>query len=144
MKPEDSESITHALPRIASSWTRRTDQLLLERFGIGVAQYRILALIKPESALGQAQLARALRQTEPAVSRQIALLADRGLLVSHVNPHNRRQHVAMLTPKGAHLLSAVEAVLAQHTSSLLAGLSPKQRKQLGELLALLDVAPAGE
>ena len=143
MKPENSDSVTQVLPRIATHWARQTDQLLLERFGIGVAQHRILALLRPDTARSQAQLAHTLRQTEPAVSRQIALLAGRGLLISQINSQNRRQHLAMLTPKGAHLLAAVEAVLAQHTESLLARLSLKQRKQLGELLALLDISPVG-
>ena len=137
---EPKNAIAHVLPHVANMWERRADQLLQEQFGVGVAQHKILVLLAAEPGLGQAQLARHLGQTEASVSRQVRLLAERGLLASKINTRNRRQHLAILTAKGAHIVEAAEAALAKSTDLLLVQLSPKQHKQFAELLAGLHAS----
>lgn len=122
---------------VASVLHRQIDQILQERLGIGLSQFKMLALIEWRPGVTQRELANNLGQTEASISRQIGVLVNKGLLVSHVDPAERRRHLAALSTKGAKLLLAAHEVLATAYEPMFAHLNPREKEQLQKVLARL-------
>lgn len=134
---ESSKAIPHLLQHIAAMMLRQSDQVLQERLGIGISQLRILTILEQESNVRQRKLADHLGQTEASISRQIKLMAEKGYLTAGVNPKSRREHLAILTPKGLKITQAAREVLAEHGRPLAEMMGEKRQKALQELLSLV-------
>lgn len=130
-------SIGYLLEHVPSVLHRQSDQVLQERLGIGLSQHKILAMIEWRSGTTQRELADYLGQTEASVSRQVGLLQQKGLLVSRVDPAERRRHLAALTPKGVRITRAAQETLDSFHASMIAHLGSKKQGQLQTILMAL-------
>lgn len=137
MNEGNDASVVDLLQQVADSAQRRTDQVLQERLGIGLAQYKIMALLLREPLPNQRAIADVLGQTEASISRQIKLLASRGLAIVKIDPFERRRRAPVLTAKGVRLTRAAQELLIHQQQTLFASLSNKQQTQLQTLLATM-------
>lgn len=131
------ESNGRLLQHIVTLLNRDMDQILLEQFGVGLAQYKILVTLQEQPHVQQRVIADTLAQTEASVSRQIKLLQEKGLLHAAQNPDNKREHLAELTYKGEQVVTAAAEALKGFEAKFFEGLSEKQMQQLHELLSAL-------
>ena len=131
---EPRSAVSYLLSHTASIMHRQSDQVLQERLGIGMSQYKILMLLQNQANVQQRALADALGQTEASISRQTKLLCDRGLLAVTVNPDSRREHITVLTPKGHKVIIAAREVLDTYHDPVFGALGEKQQQQLLEVL----------
>jgi DNA-binding MarR family transcriptional regulator len=76
-----TDTIGYMLQHTASIMYRQSDQVLQERLGLGMSQYKILMILHEKPQIRQRVLADQLGQTEASISRQIKLLVERGMLV---------------------------------------------------------------
>src|SRR5256885_1805371 len=76
-------------------------------------------------------------KTEASVSRQIKLLHERGMLLTRINPAERRQHITEITAKGFKVAEAARHLMGQHLTPKLSKFSEKQIQQLIETLTVL-------
>lgn len=136
---ETQQAINYLLQHVASVLEKQLDQALQEQLGIGIAQYKILTTLETSPELEQHAIAKHLAQTEAGVSRQVKLLAEKGLLQSEVNIRSRRERLAALTPKGIKMVQAGRGIVAHYNSALYSSLPDKQQKQLAELLITLHM-----
>jgi len=113
---------------------RQADQVLQERLGVGMSQYKILSTLQDRPNVQQRFLADSLGQTEASISRQVKLLVERGMVAVQVNPKNRREHVMVLTAKGVKVAQAAHDILAGYHNPAFQLLSEKERQQLGSIL----------
>jgi len=127
----------YALQRLASDTHKYIDQMLLERLGIGVSQLRILHVVQSLDSAGQRAIGTKLGQTEASISRQIKVLTQKGLVQTRINPKNQRERLVSITAKGTRLTEVADTDLDRSMQAVLQPLSPKQQKQLGELLNML-------
>jgi DNA-binding MarR family transcriptional regulator len=134
---EPISAIPYLLQHTATMMLRQSDQVLQERLGIGMAQMRILAMLEHDPNARQRQLADRLGQTEASISRQIKLMAEKGYITVGLNPKSRREHRAVITPKGAKIIEAAEEVLALYHHPIDEILGEKERKALAETLVAL-------
>lgn len=116
---------------------RQYDAALQKQLGIGMAQFKILMILRRLPSPQQSKLAECLGQTEASISRQIKLLAKDGLLEVTVSPENRRQHLAHVTPKGATLTAKALEVMREYSQPVFAALSDEQQTQLQTCLQIL-------
>lgn len=130
----EENTIGYLLQHLAQMLQRQCDQMLQERLGIGIAQYRILTMLHMLPGAQQRKLADCLGQTEASISRQIKVLHDRGMLVAHVNPKERREHIATLTARGVKLCETARDTLADYYQPMLSNFGEKQRQALIEML----------
>ena len=130
-------SIGYLLQHTASILTRQSDQVLQERLGIGMSQYKLLMMLQNSPNTQQRKLAECLGQTEASISRQIKLLCEKGMMTIKVNPKSRREHIAVLTPRGSKMTDAASDVLEQYHGPILDQLSEKQQQQLIEMLTVI-------
>lgn len=132
---ESSVSVLdYLLQHVASTMHRQSDQVLSERLGIGMSQFKILRILQQEPGIQQRVLADRLGQTEAGVSRQIKLLVGKGLLLVEVNPESRREHLTLLTAKGTKITDAAQEVVLEYHGPVFEQFNQKQQKQLCELL----------
>lgn len=130
-------SIGYLLQHTAGILARQSDQVLQERLGIGMSQYKILMMLQRNPNVQQRKLAECLGQTEASISRQIKLLCEKGMMVIKVNPKSRREHITILTPRGNKMTDAASQVLEQYHGPILEQLSEKQQQQLIEMLTVI-------
>jgi DNA-binding MarR family transcriptional regulator len=105
------------------------------------AQVASLMRLKQAPA-AMSELARHLGVSLPTVSRSIDVLADRGWVERWIDPSNRRQTIARLTPEGRRVTAAMKRQSERHVAALLAPLTPPQRAQVRASLDVLkDVLP---
>jgi DNA-binding MarR family transcriptional regulator len=116
---------------------RQSDQMLQERLGIGMSQYRILLMVEHNSNVSQRSIADNLGQTEASISRQVKLLHEKGMLITRVDPSERRRHITTLTTKGMKITLAARDVLEQFYEPLAQGITVKEQEQLYAALTRL-------
>ncbi len=102
------DTIPYLLQHISSVLDRQFANELEEQTGITLSQLRVVeALIQQPYSL-QRSIAEFLGQTESAISRQIAILEERGFVVRKKNPNDSRQRIIALQPSAKKI-----AVVAQ-------------------------------
>lgn len=129
-----TNTIGYLLEHVADVLHRQSDQVLQERLGIGLSQYKILVMLLEQPGVEQRRLADSLGQTEASISRQVKLLQDKGMVTTHIDPEERRKHLATPTVKGVKLAEAAGDVLTQFQAPVLAGLNEKQQRLLLQML----------
>lgn len=105
--------------------------------GISAPQFGTLLLIEANPDISQSAVAEALRFDRSTLVQIIDRLEDRGLVVRHVSPTDRRSHALRLTDEGVAELAKLKQLAAQHEADVAAGLSDPERAQLIALLAKL-------
>lgn len=134
---DTSQQLAQQLHNFSALLARESDQILQERLGIGLSQYKILAAVEHNPRAQQRQFAIELGQTEASVSRQVKLLLKNGLITSKRNPNNRREHLTELTAKGVRVTEAAHQSLANYYRVFTGQLSPRQQEVLTGLLSEL-------
>ena len=107
-------------------------------YGLTPRQFRLLALLGDQGAIGQSELGAAVGADPSILVTMLNPLEDDGLISRERDPSDRRRHVVTLTPAGeAHLIRAAQAQ-REAEDELFDVLDDGQREQLRELLLLLQ------
>jgi DNA-binding MarR family transcriptional regulator len=138
MRYEDQpEGVGYLLQHVASTLQRQSDQVLQERLGIGISQYKILTMLQERANASQRQIADNLGQTEASISRQVKLLQEKGMIIMQVDPEEKRKHMMRATPKGIKITVAARETLNQYIEPMLRVLGGKEREQFIKTLQVL-------
>ena len=133
------------LPYRLSVLSNRVSQdiarLYAERFGLGITQWRILAVLGRYPDLSATEVAERTAMDKVAVSRAVAALLDAGLLRRRAHGADRRRSVLELSARGYRIYDEIAPLALAFEQRLLAGLAPGERRTL---LALLDKLDASE
>jgi DNA-binding MarR family transcriptional regulator len=136
----NNDTIPSLLHQVATQLDSHCNQILQERLGIGMAQFRILLVLQELNGRPQRNIANSLTQTEASISRQVKLLRAKGLVESRISQQNKREHLLFLTEKGDHLTDRATEILNDHLISRFEILSEKDQTQLrAHLLKLISV-----
>jgi len=139
-----THTVAYLIDHLAAQLAKQSDQVLQEQLGIGLSQFKILWMLETEPRTTQRDIASNLGQTEASISRQVKLMLADGLLHSLRNPQDHREHIMVVTPKGARLTAAGTQVLERYHRPTFAALSDKQQEHLRASLESLhrQVCPA--
>jgi DNA-binding MarR family transcriptional regulator len=107
------------------------------RFGLKVPEWRVIAVIAEEGAATQAALVEATQMDKMTVSRAVAALAGRGLLMRD-RAADRRTRALSLTPAGGTLYAEIAPMALGIEAELLAGFSAADRAQFMALLQRIE------
>lgn len=127
--------LQEAVMRLKSAFERASNKQLVDKVGYGISHFRLLKAIAHHSAPTQQAVASELGQSEAAVSRQIKLLIEDGLITIKVNPKNRREHILGITSKGQSKARSAKKIMKVHLHDLLVGLN---KKTLAEAVKALN------
>jgi DNA-binding MarR family transcriptional regulator len=125
-----TNNLSYLLTHLASVVSKQSDQVLQEQLGIGLSQYKILMVLEWNPRVQQRSIADSLGQTEASVSRQIKLLKSKGLLVSKVDPNNKRKHITAPSTLGMQITEAAANILRRSFGPEFSGLGEDQLMQL--------------
>lgn len=126
-------SVGYLIHELSQKLTAESDQVLLERYGIGFSQYKVLLSLEATQGRPQKEIALYLSQTEASISRQIGVLIDKNLVVIGPSKDNR-QHLIYLTPRGEEMAQKSTTALNSYHAPFFKNLNEKQLDQLTELL----------
>jgi DNA-binding MarR family transcriptional regulator len=132
---QPTNDIGYLLHHVASVLHRQSDQILQERLGIGLSQYKILMMLQWSPDTSQRQIADSLGQTEASISRQVKLLQDKNMLATQIDPSERRRHITRPTTKGVKITIAAREILDEYHNTMLEALNDKERDQFMSMLA---------
>lgn len=108
--------------------------LYAERFGLGVTEWRVIAVLGRYAGLSANEVAERTAMDKVAVSRAVARLLERGLLERDTHDDDRRRSVLALSGDGLRLHARIAPLALDIEQRLLAGLEPHERTQLQALL----------
>ena len=105
-----------------------------EDLGIGLMEWRILALLAVEKEATPARIGRVSGVDKSVVSRAATSLEQRGLVTVTPDPAASRQTRLTMTAEGARMHERGVAVSYARNEELLAGFTAVEREQLSDLL----------
>lgn len=130
--------LDHFLPYRLSVLSNRISQGIARRyesrFGLSVTGWRLMAALGLEPDLSATALAERIAMDKVAVSRAVNALLAQGRLERRFDGTDRRRSILRLSAEGRAIYDAVVPMALAYERSLLDGLSPAEREQLGHLL----------
>ena len=108
------------------------------RFGIGVTEWRVIAVLGRYSGLSANEVAERTAMDKVAVSRAVARLLERGLLQREAHGDDRRRSVLELSEAGYGVYDEVVPLALGFERQLLSPLDAIERATLDALLSKLD------
>jgi len=124
-----------ALTNLAQRITSTASASYRPRFGVGITDWRVMAMLAAEPWLAPVKICEATGLDKAAVSRSLRDLAKAGLVEGRAGePHQRRLPFA-LTPAGLQVHDQLATVARAREERLLRGFSAKERALLAEFIA---------
>jgi len=105
-----------------------------EELGIGLMEWRILALLAAENEATPARIGRVAGVDKSVVSRAATSLEQRGLITVNPDPAASRQTRLVMTEQGGQMHDRGIAMSYARNDELLEGFTPEERDQLAALL----------
>jgi len=127
----------HRLGRLLAN--RRSWALLASSAGVDLPQQAIQVLLQLHDGESRsvAELARLARMDAAAVSRQIRILEDEGLIERQSSAHNGRVVLISPTDKGLEVAERLWTLNRSHLADALASWTDEERQTLGTLMVRL-------
>jgi len=134
-------ALVTAMDRTISRYLRSLRSAIEQAEGPGrltMPQLRCLQAFDADGTALTTYLARRMNVAVPTMTSMIDGLAERGLVVRHPDPADRRQVRIVMTDTGRAVLSRYQAVMDTRLHTLIGHLNTPQKKRL--LAAIQDVA----
>lgn len=130
----DSELAT----RLRLAVGRLARRIRLATNDIPPLQLSALATLDKHGPLRSGELAQREAVTAPTMTRVLAALVDRGLIVRTPDPSDARSVLVSLSPQGSAVLSRIRSERTALLGARLARLDPQQRAALAAALPALE------
>ena len=141
MTERDILDLEHFLPYRLSVLSNRISQdiarLYADRFGLGITEWRVLAVLGRYPGLSAGQLAERTAMDKVAVSRAVARLLAAGRVKRDTHGDDRRRSVLELSEEGYRVYAEVAPAAIAYERRLLACLGPDDQAALSRLLQQL-------
>jgi DNA-binding MarR family transcriptional regulator len=108
------------------------------RFGLSVPQWRLLVILSEGGALSQKQVVDRSAMDKVTISRAVAALLGRGLLVRRAHAHDRRVDVLSLSDEGRRIVAEVTPLVLGFEASLMDAIGEDQARALVSMLRALE------
>lgn len=119
---------------LANKLSRGASTLYRRHFGVGIIDWRIMALLAIEPRIPASRICKVIGLDKGPVSRSVAFLVARGLATTEGDDGDARRRIIALTPEGRALHDRILAVALERERRLLACLEPAEVKVLLGLL----------
>ncbi|AXK70850.1 MarR family transcriptional regulator [Lysobacter sp. TY2-98] len=134
--------LEHFLPYRLSVLSNRVSgaiaQMYSERFGLGVTEWRVMAVLGRYPDLSAGEVAQRTAMDKVAVSRAVAGLVEAGRVERETHDDDRRRSVLRLSAEGVAIHDQVAPLALTFEKRLLDGMSADERDVLFRLLDRLD------
>ena len=114
---------------LASRLSRQLARVYGERFGISIAEWRVIAHLASEDKISVREIVQRVDMDKSKVSRAATNLEANGIIEKKVDPADRRLIEMQLTRKGKRLFAQIEPLALEFQNAVLEALSERERKQ---------------
>lgn len=130
--------LPYRINRLAERMSDSLSRVYRERFAITVAQWRILATLHDAPGLAAKEVARATNLDKVRVSRAVAELEERALVLRRLSRADGRSSELRLSAPGLKLFRRIAPLALNWERDYLRGLSDAERSGLFHVLDKLD------
>ncbi|EWY40109.1 transcriptional regulator [Skermanella stibiiresistens SB22] len=130
--------LPYRLAVLSNTVSRSLARLYEQRFGLTVAEWRIMAVLARFGPLSANAVCDRTAMDKVQVSRAVARAVDGGLVDRGIDSVDRRRSVLTLTPKGRGIHDQIVPLATNLEAHLLASLTPEENIQLQDLLSRLQ------
>lgn len=130
-------SITSKIYRLNKLLLKKAAETVESLFDISFMEYEVLKATDTDRKVRQVDIAAQVGVTTAAVTKLIAKLDEKGLLVTEVNPNNHREKIVKLTQTGKEVFQRAELKLNQLFSDNVNTTAVDQLKKLESSLTNL-------
>ena len=129
--------IPFLLCAIGNKWSSSSSRIYLSEFGIGVTEWRIIAMLAIEPQITAYRICQVVGLDKAATSRALKSMKRRGLVdVCQEDPDNHRK-IVDLTDKGRSMHDQIIRLAHNRERILVSGLSREEVDQLADYLRRL-------
>ena len=138
-----ADFLPYLLSITSNAVSSRVAEAYRARFGLRIAEWRVMAVLGDAGALTQRQLAGATLMDKVAVNRACKELEDRGLASRTANARDGRSHHLELTDEGRAMHAQIMPLALGMEAAMFEGFSDEERETFRRLLSRVREA-AGE
>ncbi len=125
------------ITQIGNKWARGSSRLYLQKFGIGVNEWRVMSIFAREPGITAQGACDILGSDKAAAGRSIAILESKGLVRLENNPRDRRSRCIYLTEAGWEVHDSILDIALRREKLLLDTFT---EDEVALLIRLLDRA----
>lgn len=129
--------VPYFLTAISNTWSRSSSRLYLERFGVGVTEWRVISQLAIEPSIAAQRICEVIGLDKGAVSRSVAALVAAGHVAEGTDGRDARRQLLELTATGYALHDRLIALATAREQMMLEGFTPEERVQLTGFLRRL-------
>jgi MarR family transcriptional regulator for hemolysin len=111
---------------------------MLQRSGVSLATWTVLNALSEQGVLSQTELAGHVHLEGATITHHIDRLEQQGLLQRLLDPADRRVRRIEATPEGVRVHEQLVAAAQEFESTIFAGVSEAERKELRRVLDRID------
>lgn len=130
--------LPYRLSVLTNRISRGLAALYSERFDISVTEWRVIAVLGRYPGLSANNVAERTAMDKVAVSRAVARLLERDLLLREMHDSDRRRSVLELSEAGYAVYDVIVPLALEYQRSVLAPLDETERAQFAQLMAKLE------
>jgi len=120
---------------IANKVSSSSSTTYRKRFGVGVTDWRIMALLAVEPWIPAGRISEVIGFDKAVISRSVGFMQERGLVETRYHDNNFRRQFVALTKAGLALHDRIVDVAREREEFLLADFSEQERRTAIRLLA---------
>jgi DNA-binding MarR family transcriptional regulator len=134
--------LPYRLSVLTNHISRGLADIYSERFGISVTEWRVIAVLGRDRGLSANEVAERTAMDKVAVSRAVARLLERELLLRGMHDSDRRRSVLALSPAGEAVYDVVAPLALEYQQRVMAPLDADERATLLRLMDKLEASLA--
>jgi DNA-binding MarR family transcriptional regulator len=131
------DHIPYLLGAIANILSAGGSRLYQEAFGISLAEWRLMWVLRHESPLTAARASEMIGVDKGAISRALSGLEHRGLVWIAAHPTDRRQRTIVLSEAGEALYGRISVLAHERERRLFSAFTADELRELRKLLRRL-------
>ncbi len=135
-----ADFLPYLLSVTSNAVSSRVAEAYRARFGLRIAEWRVMAVLGDAGALTQRDLTEATLMDKVAVNRACKELEDRGLAARTANERDGRSHHLELTDAGREMHGGIMPLALEMEARMFEGFSTEERETFRSLLARLRAA----
>jgi DNA-binding MarR family transcriptional regulator len=137
------EFLPYRLNVLTSLMSQALSRVYAEPYGIGVAEWRVLATLGQYGAMTGKAIGAHSHMHKTKVSRAVALLESRKLLTRRANRSDMRESFLSLTSAGRDIYEHLAPIMLAMAQQLIAAVEPADRVVFDRVLKVLTERSAG-
>lgn len=126
--------VPYFLTAISNTWSRSSSRLYLERFGVGITEWRVISQLAIEPRIAAQRICEVIGLDKGAVSRSVATLVAAGHVRESPDERDARRQVLELSGSGYALHDRLIALATAREQMMLADFTPEERAQFTTFL----------